>query len=138
MFKIPNNTLAKICKFLAGTKHKLYDGTYVLARWIEMSNNSSPTVARSSAFQSPFGWDTSRWEKVNSHLWNSSRFFFLFYLCFLYLRILFLASKYAALIASYVIHVLSLENGFLWNERENMWVIDSFVLFFISIIFAFL
>lgn len=30
---------------------------------MEMSNNSSPTVAKSSAFQSPFGWDTSAGDK---------------------------------------------------------------------------
>lgn len=42
--------------------------TYVLANWIEMSNNNSPTVAISSVFHSPFGKDTPKYK---------NRFFFL-------------------------------------------------------------
>lgn len=32
--------------------------THVLASWIDMSSNNSPTVAMSSGFQSPFGAET--------------------------------------------------------------------------------
>lgn len=33
-------------------------GTHVLASWIDISNNNSPTVAISSGFHSPFGCAT--------------------------------------------------------------------------------
>lgn len=32
--------------------------THVLASWIDMSSNNSPTVAMSSGFHSPFGVET--------------------------------------------------------------------------------
>jgi hypothetical protein len=33
-------------------------GTHVLANWIDISSNNSPTVATSSGFHSPFGCAT--------------------------------------------------------------------------------
>lgn len=39
----------------------LIEYTHVLASWIDMSSNNSPTVAMSSGFHSPFGADTPAW-----------------------------------------------------------------------------